>query len=198
MSIKFRRDGAVFPTEVKNGELIIYMGPLTIRNKFKFLVDDFEYDNTDFPMSNIMCYLRNDDVTVIMRYDGTVTKFNNDMVVIGFSKFDKAEIYKHTLYFPVGCVGTLGVKWERKGITNHNKCTIYTIPDSGVYFLECIGDPEAIVWYPKDNPDFTADVMKGTRLFPRLIKTATNMYEDDTGRYTVIGTPIKITGSVNM
>lgn len=31
MSFKFRRDGAVFPTEVKNGELMIHVGSQIVK-----------------------------------------------------------------------------------------------------------------------------------------------------------------------
>jgi hypothetical protein len=93
MSLKFRRDGAVFPTEVRSGELIIHMGTLKVNIPFKFLKEDFGYDNTEFSLSNIMCYLRNDKHTIIMRFDGTVTLFNEDNVVVGFTKFDLNDIY---------------------------------------------------------------------------------------------------------
>lgn len=190
MSFKFRRDGAVFPTKVENGELHINMGPLTIKVPFKFLNGiTTDWDNTDYPMCNIMCYIKHADGTVIMRFDETVTKFTEDNFVCGISKFDKQDIYSQTLYLPFGTVGESG----KDGIVKHMPCSIYTIPESGYYILDCIGDPEPIVFKPEDNPMFAEDIFMGNRYYPRLVKVSTNVYAEDTGRYTVSGNAIKIT-----
>ncbi len=195
MSFKFRRDGAVFPTKVENGELHISMGPLTLKVPFKFLPGlDSPWDNTDFPMCNVMCYLKHTDGIVIMRFDGTATKLNKDNVVIGMSKFDREDIYKHVQYIPTGIVG----HESKGGINKHTLCTIYTIQDCGYYILECVGDPEPIVFYPNDNPQFMEDILKGNRWFPRLVNVSTNVYADDTGKYTVKGSAIKTSGFVNI
>ena len=82
MSFKFRRDGAVFPTEVTNGCLVIKLGSTDVSVPFPFLKRDFKYDNTEFPMSNIMVYLKDDEGTIIMRFDGTATIYNKDNTVI--------------------------------------------------------------------------------------------------------------------
>jgi hypothetical protein len=184
----------MFPTEVKNGELIIHVGSNLVKVPFKFLTEDFGYDNTEFPMCNVMCYLRNENGMVIMRFDGTVTKFDNDMRVTGFSHFDKEDIYQHTQYLPIGTVG----HFSTKGISQHTLCTIYSVPDSNTYVLECLGDPEPIEFTPEENPKFADDLSKGTRYFPRLIKKETNVYSNDKGEYTVVGTPLKTTGYVSM
>lgn len=194
MSFKFRRDGAVFPTEVKNGELIIHVGSQIVKVPFKFLVEDFEYDNTEFPMCNVMCYLKNSTGIVVMRFDGTVTKFDSDMNVIGFSKFDKESIYSKTVYIPVGIVGHGNVV----EIKQHTLCTIYSVPDADTYVLECVGDPEPIEFKPADNPMFVEDILKGNRYYPRLIKESTNSYKEDEGRYSIVGRAIKTTGYIEM
>lgn len=194
MSFKFRRDGAVFPTEVKNGELMIHVGSQIVKVPFKFLVEDFEYDNTEFPMCNVMCYLKNSSGIVVMRFDGTVTKFDSDMNVIGFSKFDKEFIYSKTVYIPVGIVG----HGNAVEIKQHTLCTIYSVPDADTYVLECVGDPEPIEFKPSDNPMFVEDILKGNRYYPRLIKESTNFYKEDDGRYSIIGRAIKTTGYIEM
>lgn len=194
MSFKFRRDGALFPTEVKNGELIIHVGSHLVKESFKFLTDEFELDNTEFPMCNVMCFLRNDNCYVVMRFDGTVTKFNKNMEVTGFSKFDKELIYQHTVMAHVGIVG----HGHSDFITEHTQCTIYSVVDSGEYILECVGDPEPIEFKSQDNPLFVQDILKGSRYFPRLVKVATNLYKDDEDKYTVSGRAIKTTGYIEM
>jgi hypothetical protein len=129
-----------------------------------------------------------------MRFDGTVTKFDNDMRVTGFSKFDKEDIYQKTQYIPVGLVGhTNSFKFNK-----HTLCTIYTVIDSNVYFLECIGDPEPIEFLPADNPLFVDDIVHGNRYFPRLVKEATNLYHDDANKYTIKGRALKTTGYIEI
>lgn len=194
MSFKFRRDGAMFPTRVKNGELIIYVGSTLLSIPFKFLSEEFEYDNTEFSMCNVMCLLRNNECSIVMRFDGTVTKFDKNMEVIGFSKFDTEEIYKNTSYFPIGIVGSM----KYGNITEHSKCNIYTINGSNLYVLECIGDPEPIEFSPAENPLYVKEILNGNRFFPRLVKESTNVYSDDEGKYTIKGKAIKTTGYVEI
>lgn len=198
MSFKFRRDGAVFPTEVSNGELIIHAGA-DVRVKFKFLTDDFMYDNTDFPMCNVMCYLRNENMTIIMRFDETVTKFDNNMNVVGFSHFKKQDIYSHTIYLPIGCVEHYSNKVNYEDvITSHTPCSIYSVKGSSIYCLECIGDPEPIVFTAEDNTTFMEDIARGTRMYPRLVRADNNLYQDGDMRYIVHGNPIHRTRFLNI
>lgn len=188
MSIKFRHDGSVFPTEVKNGNLIIYVGTRTISIPFNFLKEDFPIDNTRFPMSNIMCYLDNGSKKIVMRFDGTVTAYTPDLEVVGFTKFDKEDIYQHTVHLGVGIVGNGISKGKTK---SHLECTIYSLHESGEFIFEVAGDSEHIVFYPDDNPLFVDDILHGTRFYPRLEKIASNTYMEDGGRYKIIGNPVR-------
>lgn len=195
MSIKFRMDGAVFPTEVRSGSLFIKVGNNTIPIQFPFLKEDYAYDNTEFPMSNIMCYLKNDTSITIMRFDGTVTRYNNSGEVIGFSKFNVEDVTSRIVYYPVGTVlhlNTVGA------VDRHTECSIYIAKgsDGTECILECVGDPEPIVFNTDNNKAFVEEFLKGTRYFPRLVKKGDNTYADDSGNYVVDGEPIKITASV--
>ena len=200
MSIKFRMDGAVFPTKVENGYLVIDVGIGTIQQDFSFLKEEFEWDNSDFPMSNIMCYLRNSNQTIVMRFDGTVTRYDNNGEVIGFSKFNVDDILHHITIIPVG---TILHKYSNGDVAFHTECTIYSW-DSAILtgdnragcILECVGDPEPIYFWVNENTELVKEIVRGTRYFPRLVKTGTNRYEDDSGKYVVNGHPLKITASV--
>lgn len=193
MSIKFRRDGAVFPTEVTNGTLKIFMGTTAIEHPLKLLSEDYPYDNTWFEMSNIMCYLNNGDTIIILRFDGTATKLTQDYKVVGFAKFDFKDIYKHLVYMPVGCV----IHTET-GERVATPCSIYSGVDNSSYVLECIGDPEPIVFEPNRNPVFCDEIVHGTRYYPSLVKIGDNRYEEDSGKYEVIGAPLKLTNAVSI
>lgn len=194
MSIKFRRDGAVFPTEVVDGKLIIYFGEESFSVPFSFLKEDYPKNNIGFPLSNIMCYLKNDNSTLIMRHDGTVTTYNKDGYVIGFSHFKRETIYKNTLYLPVGIVRH-GIEYTAN---KHTKCSIYNIIGTTKFALECIGDLEPILFNPDDNIEFVKEVSKGQRYLPRLVRLEENKYAEDQLRYEIIGEPIKLDGFVNI
>ena len=195
MSIKFRNDGSCFPTEVKNGNLIIYIGTRTVSIPFNFLKEDFPKDNIRFPMSNIMCYLENDTKIIVMRFDGTVTAYTHDLEVIGFTKFDSSLIYQHIFSLNVGIVG---VNISKGKTTNHVECTIYSMHETGEFIFEVAGDLEHIVFRPEDNPEFVDDILHGTRYYPRLEKTAPNVYTEDNGRYILKGYPVKTDKIVNV
>ena len=192
MSLKFRRDGAVFPTEVIDGNLIVKMGTIDLKFPFPFLKRNFSYDCTNFPMSNILCYLKDDEGTIIMRFDGTVTVYDNDDVVIGFTKFNVDDIYQYTSVIPHGAVSHM----SGDRITHQTKCFIYVIKDRDELFLEVINDSEPIMFTMKDNVLFLQEVLKGNRYFPRLLNYGANQYGDDDGKYIIVGTPIKNTGYV--
>ena len=190
MSFKFRRDGAVFPTEVTNGCLVIKLGSTDVSVPFPFLKRDFKYDNTEFPMSNIMVYLKYDEGTIIMRFDGTATIYNKDNTVIGFSKFDKESIYQHTAYIPHGIVSVV----KDGKIKYQMKCTIYSAGYPDEMFLESVIDSEPIMFKPSENPEFCKAIANGNRYSPRLVQVASNCYEDQENGYSIIGTPLRTTG----
>lgn len=193
MSIKFRRDGSVFPTEVRDGKLIIHFNEKSIGIPFKFLKEDFDFDNRDFPLSNVMVYLENKEHILVMRFDGTVTIMNKDLTVVGFNKFDRKVIYDRMIYLPVGTV----IVWNER-IRRLLNCYVYKVKEIGTWVLTCSEDPEPIVFKPEENPLFCDDIIKGIRIRPGLVKIGKNEYADDEGKYVVIGNPIKITGSIDL
>lgn len=193
MSIRFRMDGAFFPTEVKNGELIIYVGQDLVKVPFKFLTEEYGFDNTQIPINGIMCYIKSSDGVVIMRFDGTVTKFNRDNVVVGFSKFDPKVILDKLLIMNVGCA-----RDATTNIRELRECTVYHAVDGTSWLLEVVDDVEAIEFNPNHNDGYIADLMKGTRFDPILIKQGPHTYVESNGNYTVIGKPILTTGFHNV
>ena len=193
MSIKFRRDGAVFPTAVENGNLLVYMGQEVITVSLPFLSENHPYDNSYFPVSNIMCYLNNGNEIIVMRFDESVTKFTQDYTVTGFTKFSIQSVRERIVMLPVGCVLS-GPSGDRTA----SQCSVYVVKDTNCTILECVGDPEPIVFDVKKNPDFSDELMRGTRTFPSLIKRGANDYVEDQMRYAVEGYPIHITGTVDV
>lgn len=193
MSIKMQCDGVTFPTSAKDGNLIIHFGDANISIPFKFITEDYKYDNTEFPMSNIMCYLKNETSTVIMRFDGTVTKFNKNDEVIGFSKFDASVIYSNFSFLPVGAAIVDSNKPNKS-----TRTAIYIEEGTSTYILECAGDPEPIIFKPSENQMFVDELARGTYFFPRIRRVGPNSYVDDEYKYEVIGRPIKVTGYVNI
>lgn len=190
MSIKFRRDGAVFPTEVKDGKLRIFIGSQFREIPLKFLKDDFPYDVTAYQQCNIMCYLENDSKIIVMRYNGTVTIYTKDRVVIGFTKFNPKDLYTQTNHIPVGvCAYNSGRKVETLYY-----CTLYRFKDEhDEYALEDLGSLEPYIFKVSENPKYAMDVSAGDRTNPRH-RLIDNMYYagNDEG-YPIIGSLVKAT-----
>lgn len=193
MAIKFQRDGATFPTSAREGVLTIYMGDANLTVEIPFLTGVYEYDNSYFPMSNIMCYLFNDTETVILRFDGTATRYNKDGDVIGFVKFDVNTVYKGLTKLPVG-VEWIGGRDNRQAY----RCCVYIVNGTECTVFESTRHEEAICFKVKENSLFVDELMRGTRYFPALICDGDNHYVEDTGRYELIGYPIHVTGMVNI
>ena len=193
MSIKFRKDGAVFPTSVENGVLTVYMGEHKFSVNLPFLKEDYQYDNSYFPVSNIMCYLNNGSEIIVMRFDGSVTKFTQDYEVTGFTKFEKRDILGNIILLPVGCVFS-GPVGNRQAL----ECSVYILKDTDCTVFECVGDPEAIVFDVKENKEFADELARGTRIFPSLWKRGANDYVEDQSRYEIKGYPMHLTGTIEV
>lgn len=193
MSIKFRKDGPTYPTSVCDGVLSVYMGTDCFTVEYPFLTCDHNISNNWFPMCNIMVYLENDTEIIVMRFDGTVTKFNKSKEVVGFSKFDTRSIYKNIITLPVGCVFS-GVQGQRQA----HSCSIRMLKNTRVCTLECSNDPEPIQFVAEENPQFCTELAKGTKIFPALIKVDKNLYADEQMAYVIKSTPIPITGEVDI
>lgn len=189
MSIKFRKDGPTYPTSVEPGRLIVYMGTGSFTVELGFLTTVHDKSNLFFPMCEVMAYLENSEEIVVMRFNGTVTRYNRNYEVIGFSKFDVYSIYKNIITLPVGCVFS-GVSGDRQA----HSCSVRMLKDTEVCTFECSNDPEPIQFIAAENPQFCEELVKGTRIFPALIKSGPNEYSDERGVYVIKSTPIKTTG----
>lgn len=189
MSIKFKPDGAVFPTKVKDGKLIIVMGSNELAIPFPFLKDFGDYDNTNFPMSTIMAFLPCETCTVVMRFDGTVTTYLNGDTIYGFTRFNLQDILGEISILEYGSVVE-----RRSRIEKLIPCTVYGIRDSEEFYFECIDDPEPIAFNCHDNLQFIKDLQKGARTLPKLEKVGDNLYQQLNGEYIINGKPIPITG----
>lgn len=195
MSFKFRRDGAIFLTEVKDGTLYIHVGSNVVGIPFKFLKEDYPLDSTEYPMCNVMCYLDNGNTKTVMRFDGTVTKYNSDGIVIGFSKFNLDDIYQYTSHW---AIGSLAHYKEEDRISHYTACTIYSVNNATVreFILECIGDPVPLIVNPEKNVKFCEEIMKGTKHFPILKNLGPHLYADNEGMYTVHATYYELSKSI--
>lgn len=185
MSIKFRKDCPVYPTSAKDEILTIHFGTGIMEMPFPFSDEEFPMSCEYFAPSGIMCYLNNGNTKVVMRFDGSVTKFNKDNVVIGMGKFDRQNIYSKLVTLPVGCVFT-GTQGNRQA----HDCYIRILKDSDICMFECTNDPSPIQFDATANPQFCSEVARGTRIFPALIKLDEHRYADEQLAYEIIGNPI--------
>lgn len=181
----------MFPTSVENNVLTIHMGDTKYEVKLPFPIGDYQYDNSWFPVSNIMCYLDNGEEIVVMRFDETVTKFTKDYEVIGFSKFKMSSIKEGITTLPVGCEW-VGDRDRRQAY----QCTVYIVNGTECTLFESTHSEVPILFKTKENPGFVDELMRGTRYFPALVSDGRNHYTEDTGKYELIGIPINVTGYV--
>lgn len=191
MSIKFKPDGAIYPTMIRDDVLTVDMGDGSFDVKLPFHVPSYDYDSTVFPMSDIMGYFDNGQEILVIRFSGTATRFSKDLEVLGFVKFDTQSILSNIVTLNVGAVFD--------GQANTSNCQSYPcsirIPKSHNFFtFECSNDPEPLVIKPENNEKFMEEIMKGNRISPALVKTGANQYEESRGAYQVIGRPLRSSG----
>lgn len=179
MAFRFSRDGASFPCEARNGELIIQVADDFLRIPIGFIKEDYPVDYTDFSTSNIMCYLENDMYSLVMRFDGTITKYTKDDVVIGFCKFDIEQIYSKMIYLPVGA-------FTYPGEERLLKCSVYHMKEgSQRWVLTISGNRKLHIFDPAENQQLTFEILQGNRNFPGLTYDMNGMLCDDTYSYLV-------------
>lgn len=188
MAFKFARTGASFPVEAKNGELLIHLGDDILRMPYGFIKEDYPLEYSDYSSSNIMCYLNNGDTILVMRFDGTVTKYTQDYVVIGFAPFKVQDIYDKVTYLPFG-------SFTYEDGTALEKCSIYRLKGSENRFVLTISTrPEMYLFKAEDNPRYVADIAQGMRMFPGLAIDCTGKLCDDKYEYYInaeVRNPIK-------
>lgn len=166
MAIKLHPDGCTFPTKVVNGELIITLGYDEVAIPFNFLKEDYPYDDSSFAPSGIMCYLNNGNNTIVMRFDGTVTKYTNNNIVIGFFKFDPKVFADYIVTLSNGCyLHTVNI--NRPMIS---PCTIWVdFPrQSKNMVLEFLLHYVYVKLHMEDNKLFVEDVSMNLRMTPFL------------------------------
>lgn len=92
MSLKFCEAGEFqVPTRGEPGKLIIDFQE-EVEISIPFIKEVYPVSNKIIPIGNIMFYLENDSSIIIGRVDGSLTKYNKDWTVIGFSSFDPMVI----------------------------------------------------------------------------------------------------------
>lgn len=180
MAFRFSRDGASFPCYAENGELVIEVGDDLLRIPIGFIKEDYPYDYTDFSTSNIMCYMENDEYSLVMRFDGTITKYTKDDVVIGFTKFDREElIYSKMIYLPVGAF-----RYPDKDTLY--KCSVYHVKNgNGRWVLTISGSRKLHIFNPNENPKLVFEILQGNRYYPGLTYDLEGRLCDDTYTYLV-------------
>lgn len=193
MSIKFIKDGPTYPTSAGDGQFTVYMGTGQFTVECGLFKSRHEISNLSFPMCSIMAYFENDEEIIVMRFDGTVSKYNKEKELVGFSKFDIGLINQHIITLPVGCVFS-GVQGDRQA----HSCYVRMLKDADICTFECVNDPEPIQFRPEDNPHFCDELVRGNRIFPALIRLDKNKYADERQAYVINSKPILITGQADI
>lgn len=192
MAFKFSRKGAPFPVEAKNGELLIHIGDDILRMPYGFIKEDYPLEYSWYTASNIMCYLNNGNTILVMRFDGSVTKYTQDLTVIGFSSFKVDDIYDKVTYLPIGSF----IEGPKSPL---EPCAIYRLKESdGRYTLTILGRPALYKFWPQDNPKYISDIMQGVRQFPGLTFDVNGKLCDDRYQYLIKAEIVTPSTSINI
>lgn len=197
MSFKFGIKGDPFPVEAHNGNLVIHIGDEELRIPFGFIKEDYPYTFSTYGESNIICYLENDTSTLVMRSDGTVTKYNKDNIIMGFGKFNMNAIRDKVIYLPVGYFQSREGEIEQESYLR--KMSIYGLKDTPSKWVLTIYDTPMLFYFdPMENKEFSFDVLQGTRSFPGIIMEPDGTLRETSGRYTLKCQCVKPTGKLDI
>ena len=196
MSFKYHMFGAIFPTEVRDGKLRIYIDNEYLEFAYPFLKEDYDYDTTLFGPSNIMVYLNNGKTQLVMRYDGTVALFDMDNVLCGFTHFNVDEISNSIKVVEKGSYQTTKTRynWDYWASCLYSAMRLYTF-DNQVYMLEASEVPVGMIIRPEDNLEYFADLLLGTEQHPVFKEPEDPMdpvYIESEEKYTIKGKQMQL------
>lgn len=123
MSARLPCGNQMFPTVGDDGLIKIIMGNYFIPIEIPYR-EKFELDNhTCINHTNIICYLENAEHKIVIRRDGSLTRYTKDNIVIGNIHISlPEEIFKITI-IPKGIVKVYG-----NSVLNSN----YILPDNSI------------------------------------------------------------------
>lgn len=120
MSARLQHGSHTFPTSGENGLIKIHLGSHEVTFEIPYK-EDFEYDCETSIHPDIMCYLENSEHIIVIRFDGSLTRYNKARVPIGNIKIDISQIMN-------------GIEFLRKGsIIQTNDGRVYL---NGLYWLK--------------------------------------------------------------
>lgn len=192
MACKLIPDGCVFPTECKDGVIVIHTGVLDITVEVPWLHQVFQFDNAYFDSNTIMIHLLNEKYRIVFRRDGTVTTYNRRDEVVMSKRWTPIEVSD---YFEI---------WERGSVMSSTEdelvygCKLLFSKTSDT----CIIDT-SLLYHPfymnnVDNQQFISDVGCNLPFFPTLLydaeKSSLTKYQNGDLYYSLNGEWLPLTG----
>lgn len=193
MSMKFWFAGPTYPTEVRNGMLRIFICNKVLEVALPWFKHDYPYQNLYYKPSTVLAYLASDTDTIILRFDGSMTKYNTNNEVVAFNRFDPKLILSLTRYLPIGCM-------YHDFDLQHNsfECRYRYIENEEIWSLESNIGIEAFQFDLNKNPELIEDMKHGTKFYPALVSDENGAVYDTNGKYYLTGEKVFTTGSVDV
>lgn len=166
MSAKVALNSHVFPTSAKDGILYIHVGYNYIEIPIPYNYE-FPYDNKHDIHGDIMCYLSNKDYKLIIRFNGSVTLYTSENVVIGMKNIEIPNFESLLNIWSLGAVmHEIGQDAPLDG------CTLYSLINGD--HLEIVMAYEGLsgfVIIPKEgNAEFYKDLLYQLPFYPTLLR----------------------------
>lgn len=134
MSARLPCGNQMFPTIGDNGVIKILIGKYEIPIEIPYK-ERFEYDNrTCIDHANILCYLENEEHKIVVRQDGSLTRYNKDNIVVGNIHINIPEEVFQVKVLPKGMLKVLGNSTLNANYLMPNKLIVLSTPtDEGFY-----------------------------------------------------------------
>lgn len=131
MGVKLFPNCIPFPTSMKDGILKIYMAEDKIIDiSIPWLTGtSFDWDCMNFDNPLIFGYLKNDDYSFVIRYNGTATVYTKDMIPLGTGKVDIPNPSDLIVSTPKG------IYMRTKGADSGTRINLFSVKDSKALYL---------------------------------------------------------------
>ena len=180
MPIRLHDQGACLPTRLESGNLIITVGYDEVSVPFKFLTEDYPYDNRYFTKDcNIMLYLENENSKFVMRKDGSITKYTADDIVIAFHEIDPNIFKDYISVLELGCYNKVSdIEMGRTGVPTLSTWVVLPKGSQNA-IIEFLLTDSYVKLHFEDNPYYLEELKLNLPLCPWLAVYAKSVKTKD-------------------
>lgn len=198
MGCRLTEGGAIFPVEVKDGDLKIWVGSRYVSYHSKSFKIDFPKNTIAFPSSTIFAYLRNPSHQMVLRYDGTWSLYLKDNTLVGYGDFDLESIMSRLKYFSAGIYvypGSGPVDSQDKWVARK---TSFIYIEDDEYVLQVLDKNESFIIKPAECPEYMDALVMAYGTDPTITEVNDNLLTEISNKYTIPAEEVKCHGGVSI